>query len=143
MSDDSTRRSFLTHSAALAAGVALGACSAGAPGRGDAKLGGLLKSVRTSGSLDDDTLRWMAQLGLEWVCLQGTDWVDREGKGYWSPEDIELLQQKCRAFELELYSLMIPHDWLMSPMLEQARQRRAGRGTSAAASARPAARECR
>ena len=60
----------------------------------------------------------MAQLGLEWVCLQGTDWVDREAKGYWSPEDIELLQKRCDDHGLKLYSLMIPLDWLMSSMLD-------------------------
>ncbi|MEZ5362080.1 MAG: hypothetical protein R2748_06970 [Bryobacterales bacterium] len=47
------------------------------------------------GSLDDSTLRWMAQLGLEWVVLQGTDWVDRGAKGYWTVDDIRP-QERCQ-----------------------------------------------
>jgi len=69
------------------------------------------------GSVDDLTLAWLAQLGCEWVVLQGTDWVDQEGKGYWTPADIKPIQKRCQEFGLELYSLMIPLDWLMSPML--------------------------
>ena len=69
------------------------------------------------GALDDSTLRWMAQLGLQWVVLQGTDWVDADGKGYWSTEDIRPLREKCGGFGMELFSLMIPLDWLMPSML--------------------------
>ncbi|MBI1355554.1 MAG: TIM barrel protein [Acidobacteria bacterium] len=116
----STRRRFLTQSAALAAGSVCGACGDSSQPAADAtapKAWWTPKVSENIGNLNDDTLRWIAQLGLEWVCLQGTDWVDREGKGYWSPEDIALLQQKCEDFGLELYSLMIPLDWLMSSML--------------------------
>jgi D-mannonate dehydratase len=69
------------------------------------------------GDLNDATLRWMAQLGLRWVVLQGTDWVDRGSKGYWTDDDIRPLMERCRAHGLELYSLMIPIEWLKGPML--------------------------
>ena len=69
------------------------------------------------GDLDDDTLTWMAQLGLEYVVLQGTDWVDRDGKGYWSAADIKDLHARCGAFGLQLHSLMIPIAWLTAAML--------------------------
>ena len=68
------------------------------------------------GDLDDDTLTWVAQMGLKWVVLQGTDWVDRDQKGYWSVADIQLLHEQCRKFGLELASLMIPLEWLKPPM---------------------------
>ncbi len=69
------------------------------------------------GDLDDATLAWMAQLGLEHVVLQGTDWVDRDAKGYWSAADIKDLHARCGAFGLRLHSLMIPIAWLTAPML--------------------------
>ena len=69
------------------------------------------------GSLDDSTLRWMAQLGLEWVVLQGTDSVDSGGKGFWSAGDIKSVQERCGSFGLRLHSLMLPLAWLMDPML--------------------------
>ena len=69
------------------------------------------------GNLDDLTLAWLAQLGCEWVVLQGTDWVDKDENGYWTADEIEPIQKRCREFGMELYSLMIPLDWLMSPLL--------------------------
>ena len=69
------------------------------------------------GSLDEATLRWMAQLGLEWVVLQGTDQVDSDAKGFWSEEDIQAVQNRCAEFDLELHSLMLPLDWLQEPMM--------------------------
>ena len=69
------------------------------------------------GGLDDVTLRWMAQLGLEWVVLQGTDDVDVDGKGFWSEQDIKAIQSRCDSFGLRLHSLMLPLAWLMDPML--------------------------
>ncbi len=69
------------------------------------------------GTLDDATLRWMAQLGLEWVVLQGTDSVDRDGKGYWSEPDVAAVQQRCASHGLKLHSLMLPLSWLMNSML--------------------------
>jgi len=71
------------------------------------------------GNVDKSTLSWLAQLGAKWVVLQGTDWVDTEGKGYWTPADIEPIQKRCREFGMELYSMMIPLSWIMSPMLEK------------------------
>jgi len=115
-----TRRRFLKNSASIAAGSALAACSTPEPEQPTARPWWSPKVSENVGDLNGDTLTWMAQLGLEWVCLQGTDWVDREGKGYWSPEDIELLQKRCDDHGLKLYSLMIPLDWLMSSMLDGA-----------------------
>lgn len=115
-----TRRRFLKSSASVAVGSALTACSQPEAEAPSPKTWWSPKVSENVGNLNDDTLTWMAQLGLEWVCLQGTDWVDREGKGYWSPEDIELLQERCDDHGLKLYSLMIPLDWLMSSMLDGA-----------------------
>lgn len=69
------------------------------------------------GDLSDGTLRWLAQMGHRWVVLQGTDKVDASGKGYWSAEDVKAVQQRCRAFGMELHSLMLPIAWLRRPML--------------------------
>lgn len=119
MTSTSTRRRFIESSATVAAGTALAGCSAAPePEQPAEKAYWSPKVSENLADLNDDTLTWMAQLGLEWVCLQGTDWVDREGKGYWSPQDIELLQQRCSAHGLKLYSLMIPLNWLMSSMLD-------------------------
>lgn len=71
-------------------------------------------------NVSDENLAWLAQLGCEWVVLQGTDWIDKDGNGYWTAEEIKPVQEQCRKFGLELYSLMIPLGWLMSPMLDQA-----------------------
>ncbi|MDA0349297.1 MAG: mannonate dehydratase [Verrucomicrobia bacterium] len=72
------------------------------------------------GNVDELTLSWLAQLGSEWVVLQGTDWVDKDENGYWTADEIAPVQERCREFGLELYSLMIPLSWLMSPMLNEA-----------------------
>lgn len=119
MAANPTRRQFFSGSAALAAGTALSGCGATPEPEAPAEKAWWSPKVSENlGDLNDETLTWMAQLGLEWVCLQGTDWVDREGKGYWSPQDIEILQQRCSAHGLKLYSLMIPLNWLMSSMLD-------------------------
>ena len=59
------------------------------------------------GNVDDLTLAWLAQLGCEVVVLQGTDWVDKDQNGRWTKDEIEPIQEQCRAYGLELYSLMI------------------------------------
>ena len=120
MSPTATRRTFLAQSASAAAGATLAACGGGdkPPETAAApKPWWTPKVSENIGNLDEDTLVWMAQLGLEWVVLQGTDWVDRDGKGYWTTDDIRPLGERCRAKGLELYSLMIPIDWLKGPML--------------------------
>lgn len=117
MSVPATRRQFLHGSAALAASSALSACSSPPPEQPPETTWWTPKVSENIGDLNDDTLIWMAQLGLRWVCLQGTDWVDADNKGYWAVADLEPLQQKCLAQGLELHSLMIPHQWLMSSML--------------------------
>lgn len=78
-----------------------------------------LKISENVGNVDNLTLAWLAQLGCEWVVLQGTDWVDSNGDGYWTKDEIEPIQEQCRRYGLELYSMMIPLNWLMSPMLEK------------------------
>ena len=109
------RRRFLQASAASAAWAS--GCS---PERPPApRSGGSWepKVAENIGNLEESTLRWLAQLGHKWVVLQGTDSVDQDAKGYWTTQDIEPLRQRCQEFGMELYSLMIPISWLMSPML--------------------------
>ena len=94
-----------------------GSCLSGATNEGQTTWSP--KISENIGSIDELTLSWLAQLGCEWVVLQGTDWVDKESKGYWTRQDIAPIQERCREFGLELYSMMIPLQWLMSPMLAQ------------------------
>ena len=109
-----SRRQFLY----TASGILLASCAGEPrPETDGAPVWWTPKVSENIGNLDEGTLRWMAQLGLEWVVLQGTDWVDRGAKGYWTADDIRPLQERCRAHGLELYSLMIPIAWLMGPML--------------------------
>ena len=110
-----TRRQFVTTSAA-----AIGAACSPAPPPTSEPVFWSPKVSENIGNLEDRTLRWMAQLGLKWVVLQGTDWVDSDGKDYWTLGDIAPLRERCSDFGLELYSLMLPFQWLMSPMLAQA-----------------------
>lgn len=112
-----TRRRLLSGAAATAVGAACSSPEAEAPAASAAPPDWSPKVSENIGNLDDGTLRWMAQLGLEWVVLQGTDWVDADGKGYWTDADIRPLREKTKGFGMELYSLMIPLDWLMGPML--------------------------
>ncbi len=109
-----TRRQFVTASAAT-----LGTACSQAPQPTPEQGFWSPKVSENIGNLEDRTLRWMAQLGLKWVVLQGTDQVDRAAKGYWTVDDIRPLRERCAEFGLELYSLMIPLGWLMSPMLAQ------------------------
>ena len=112
-----TRRQF------LASGAALAAASAARPAAGPdsendrASAEWSPKVSENLSNVDPDTLLWLAQLGLQWVVYQGTDDVDANGKGYWTRDDLKPIQDRCRAYGLELHSLMIPLDWLMSPML--------------------------
>ncbi len=54
----------------------------------------------------------MAQIGHKHVVLQddgqGIDW---DNKGYWKVEDINIAQEKCREYGMELVSLLIPIRW--------------------------------
>ncbi len=117
MSPSPTRRDFFS---ATAAASLAGGCAGPESQSPPAPAAGSDWSPKVSenvGNLNDDTLRWMAQLGLDWVVLQGTDWVDSEAKGYWSDGDLKPLREKCKSFGLDLYALMIPFDWLLPPML--------------------------
>lgn len=109
-----TRRSALL--GAPAAGLVTGACRQ-APMDPETGNGWQPRLSENIGSLEDETLRWMAQLGLEWIVLKGTDLVDRGGKGYWSEQDVEAVQDRCAAYGLKLHSLMLPLAWLMNSML--------------------------
>ena len=114
---DASRRGFLAATAAAA--VSIGS-SCGAPERSAETSQDDRWSPRVSenvGDLEDDTLTWMAQLGLEHVVLQGTDWVDRDAKGHWSSADLADLHARCGAFGLRLHSLMIPIAWLTPAMM--------------------------
>jgi len=64
------------------------------------------------GNLSESTLRWMVQIGLKHVVLQDDGQnVDRDGKGYWTEEDIKSAQDTCAAHGLELASMIIPIGW--------------------------------
>ena len=119
-SDAINRRRFLKTTAGTALGAAAfilspsGARAAAGKDSGEYWSPKLSESV---GSVDDLTLAWLAQMGCEWVVLGSTDWVDQDKKGFWTTADLEPVQERCRKFGMELYSLMIPIAWLMSPML--------------------------
>ncbi len=113
LSSGASRREFF----AATAGAVAADCTRGdeSPAPPSAKWSP--KVSENIGGLDDATLTWMAQLGLEHVVLQGTDWVDRDSKGYWSGADIKDLHARCQPFGMQLYSLMIPVAWLTPAML--------------------------
>jgi sugar phosphate isomerase/epimerase len=67
--------------------------------------------------LNDATLRWMAQLGVQWVDLQGAEQVDRDKKGWWSLEDIQAVQERCKQFGLQIACVTVPFAWQMNSML--------------------------
>ena len=75
------------------------------------------KVAENISSLDDATLTWMAQLGLEWVDLQGAEQVDRDKKGWWSPEDVRAVTRRCAEFGLKVACITVPLAWKMSAML--------------------------
>ncbi len=98
-----------------AAGAALGvSASVNAAGR---RLRWEPKVAENIHDLEESTLRWLAQLGLKWVDLHGAEMVDRDKKGWWSPEDLRAVQQRCRDFGLEIAIITIPLAWQMRPML--------------------------
>jgi len=70
------------------------------------------KLAENIGNLQDDTLRWQAQMGHKWVVLQGSNWVDRDKKGYWTAGDLKPAQEQCKKYGLCLNTIMIPLDWL-------------------------------
>ena len=116
MSHSIARRKLLGGAAAASLGAACAGPVAEAPPALHIPADWSPKVSENIGDLNDDTLRWMAQLGLEWVVLQGTDWVDADSKGYWTDADIRPLLETTKGFGLQIYSLMIPFDWLMGPM---------------------------
>lgn len=63
-------------------------------------------------SIDDATLRWIAQMGLEWVTLGATESIRADGKRHWSKWAIEELQERLDTFGLRLHSLKLPTRWL-------------------------------
>ncbi len=75
--------------------------------------------------LDESTLRWVGQLGLEWVALTVTENIDIGRKGYWSRGDIENVQDRCSAFGLRLACLRLPARWLDGPRLDNDERDRA------------------
>ena len=57
------------------------------------------------------TLRWLKQIGCRHVIFQGTDGVDRDGKGFWTPDDVARAKKNCDEAGLVLESMMIPIDF--------------------------------
>lgn len=75
------------------------------------------KVAENIGDLEASTLGWLAQLGLQWVDLQGAESVDRDQKGWWSFDDLQAAQQRCRQFGLQIAAITVPIAWQMRPML--------------------------
>ncbi len=59
-------------------------------------------------NVEPATLRWLAQLGSKHVVFQGTDRVDRDGKGYWSEDDVVRQKKQVEQAGMVLHSMMIP-----------------------------------
>lgn len=105
-----SRRTF------LAGGLALAAPLESAP------LTGLMKLTMPGGAMDDDTLRYMVQLGVEWVTTggPGAPTYNTEGRvvprpgdtaaAPWKEADLRQLQQKVAAHGLKIGNLML-HDF--------------------------------
>ena len=92
MDSDSSRRRFLQTTGAVAL---TGGCAA-ADQKAATENTPALWTPRLSeniGNLEDTTLAWMAQLGLEWVVLQGTDWVDGDAEisGFGAEDGVYLM----------------------------------------------------
>jgi mannonate dehydratase len=102
------RRTFLSLAPAL---PAAGKQRAAGQGRWQPKV------AENISGLDDATLRWMAQIGLEWVDLQGSEAVDRDKKGWWSAEDVQAAVRRCVEFDLKIAAITVPIAWQTSPML--------------------------
>lgn len=66
-------------------------------------------------TVDDATLRWVAQLGIEWVSLRETESLAIARESSWSVWQIEDLQKRLSAFGLRLHSLRLPAVWLNPP----------------------------
>jgi mannonate dehydratase len=111
---DPLRRSLLA--APLAALTAQGA--SGQPRSPTAQRHGLRRDdawmPKLSENLQDvepATLRWLKQLGCRHVIFQGTDDVDRDGKGFWTADDVAPVKKNCDEAGLVLESMMIPIDF--------------------------------
>jgi len=105
-------RRRLLGGSALLAGAGWGVAR-GAPAGGKWRP----KIAENISGLDESTLRWMAQLGIEWVDLQGSETVDRDKKGWWSPEDVRAAVDRCQQFGLRIAIITVPIAWQMSAML--------------------------
>jgi mannonate dehydratase len=77
------------------------------------------KVAENISGLDEATLRWLAQIGVEWVDLQGAEAVDRDKKGYWTPDDVRAVVQRCAEFGLKVAAITVPFAWEMNAMLGQ------------------------
>ncbi|MEK7408717.1 MAG: mannonate dehydratase [Acidobacteriota bacterium] len=75
------------------------------------------KVAENIGGLDEATLRWLAEIGVEWVDLQGAEAVDRDKKGWWSQDDVEAAVRRCAEFGLKLAVITAPFAWEMNAML--------------------------
>lgn len=102
-----TRRSLLAAPAALAL----------APGQAWAASRWSPKIAENIDGLEEATLRWMAELGIDWVDLQGSDAVDRDKKGWWAAPDTRAVVERCAGFGLKVAAITVPVAWEMSSML--------------------------
>src|SRR5438876_10498596 len=102
-----TRRHFLSASAATAATVAAVPAVTGAAPRTERWMPKLSENLA---DVNVDTLRWLEQLGCKHVIFQGTDSVDTDRKGYWTAGDVRAVRKACEAAGLILESMMIPID---------------------------------
>ena len=111
MPHDPSRRHLLKGAAGLST------LAVARPGRAAPRVAWEPKLAENISGLNDGTLRWMAQLGVQWVDLQGAEQVDRDKKGWWSLEDIQAVQERCKQFGLQIACVTVPFAWQMNSML--------------------------
>jgi hypothetical protein len=114
MPHDPSRRHLLRGAAGLST------LAVARPGRAAPGVAWEPKLAENISGLNDATLRWMAQLGVQWVDLQGAEEVDRDKKGWWSLEDIQAVQQRAKQFGLRIACITVPLAWQMNSMLARA-----------------------
>jgi len=102
---DPLRRSLLL--SPLAAWVALAASADGQETAGTKRQGlrrddvWMPKLSENLGDVEPATLRWLKQIGCRHVIFQGTDGVDRDGKGFWTADDVARARKKLAKFQAQ------------------------------------------
>lgn len=106
------RRAFVLASGALCAAPLLPAQAAEPEARRSTKPGPWQPKLSENlHNVEPDTLRWLKQIGCRHVIFQGTDEVDRDGKGFWTQQDVQRAKRNCDQAGLVLESMMIPIDF--------------------------------